>query len=57
MVPVVVVGDVEGARVASKIAAEVVDFLISKVFVADAVDVVSVRGLRDVDLAVVNKLL
>ncbi len=51
------VGDVKGARVASKIAAEVVNFSISKVFVADAVDVVSVRGLRDVDLAVVDKLL
>ncbi len=56
-VPVVVVGDVEGARVASKIVVEVVDFSISKVFVADAVNVVSVRGLRDVDLAVVEKLL
>ncbi len=50
-------GNVEGARVALKIAAEVVGFLISKVFVADAVDVVSVRGLRDVNLAVVDKLL
>ncbi len=57
MVPVVVLGDVEGARVASKIVAEVVNYLISKVFVADAVDVVSVRGLRDVDLAVFVKLL
>ncbi len=57
LVPVVVLGDVEGARVASKIAAEVVDFSILKVFVADAFDVVSVRGLHDVDLAVIDKLL
>ncbi len=57
MVPVIVLGDVEGARVASKIAAEVVNFSISKVFVADAFDVVSVLGLRDADLAVVDKLL
>ncbi len=56
-VPVVVLGDVEGVRVASKIAAEVVNFLILKVFVADAFNVVSVCGLRDVNLAVVNKLL
>ncbi len=56
-VPVVVLGDVEGAKVASKIAAEVVNFSISKVFVADAVDVVSVHDLRDVNLAVVDKLL
>jgi hypothetical protein len=52
-----VLGNVEGARVASKIAAEVVDFLISKVFVADAFNVVSVHGLCDVSLAVVDKLL
>ncbi len=56
-VPVVVLGNVEGARVASKIAAEIVDFSISKVFVADAVNVVSVRGICDVNLSVVDKLL
>ncbi len=53
----VLLGNVEGARVDSEILAEVVNFSILKVFVADAVDVRNVRGLRDVDLAVVNKLL
>ncbi len=47
----------ESASVASEIAAEVVHFLLSEEFVEDAVDVVSVLGLRDVDLAVVDKFL
>ncbi len=47
----------ESASVASKIATEVVAFSLYEVLVADAVDVVRVLGLRDVDLAVVDKFL
>ena len=47
----------ESASIASEIVAEVVNFSLSEVFVVDAFDVVSVLGLRDVDLAVVDKFL
>ena len=47
----------ESASLATEIAVEVVAFLLSEIFVADAVNVVRVLGLRDVNLAIVDKFL